>query len=231
MREVFKECVNGLEDIIGGDIRPKSIIMVTGGPGTLKSGFVHNFLSNYLCEHPGEFGVYATLEEMKKSHLANMESLGIEKPENLRIFDFGDMRREWREEESELSIAEITEDIIEYYVEEKGESFTVFALDSLNALNSLETSENARRSSYHLFTRLRDYGLTSFITAEIEAQSGYSLDYFLTDVVIEVGIAEKSGKIRRYLQLRKLRASDHSMEKRQLTVEDEGISIGGALYE
>ena len=45
-------------------------------------------LSNYLTNQKDEFGVYVTLDETKESHLRNMESLGIKKPENLQIFDY-----------------------------------------------------------------------------------------------------------------------------------------------
>jgi len=68
-----------------------SLIIVTGPPGCLKSGFSYNLLSKHL-ENRDEFGVYMTLEETTESHLRNMKSLGISIPDNLLISDYSDIR-------------------------------------------------------------------------------------------------------------------------------------------
>ena len=83
-----RSVVKGLEDILKADIPSGFTVLITGGVGTLKSGFVCQVLSNYLIGQEDEFGVYATLEETKESHLRNMKSLGIKRPENLQIFDY-----------------------------------------------------------------------------------------------------------------------------------------------
>lgn len=231
MTSMLKECVNGLENIIEDDIRERSVLLVSGGPGTLKSGFSHSFLSNYLRENEDKFGVYASLEERKESHGKNMKSLGIEKPENLQIFDYTDIRKEWREEKSNLNMPDVTENVIDYYQDKEGENFDVFALDSLNALHSLTESKDMRMSTYHLFTSLREKSLTSLITVETSLDHRHSPSNFLADGIVELGIMEEKGKMRRYFQLKKLRATNHDMAKHQLTVDEDGISIGGPLYE
>lgn len=228
---MFKDCVNGLGNIIEDDIREMSVLLVSGGPGTLKSGFSHSFLSNYLGENEDKFGVYASLEEGKESHEKNMKSLGIEKPENLQIFDYTDIRKEWRGEDSNLDMADVTENAIDYYQDREGENFDVFALDSLNALYSITQSKDTRTAAYHLFKKLREENLTSLITIETSHQREYSPSSFLADGIVKLGIMEEKGKIRRYFQLKKIRATDHDMAKHQVTVEEDGISIGGPLYE
>ena len=231
---MLRDTVKGLDEVFKSDIPHGFVILVTGGVGTLKSGFVHNVLSNYLIDREGEFGVYATLEESKESHLRNMGSLGIKKPDRLQIFDYQDIRREWRKEEPALSMVGITEDIIKFYKEEQGDKFTVFALDSLNALQSLTKLENIRRESYHFFTLLRDSGLTSFIIQETPMpveRRVHIPESYMADGVVEVGVIETPEAVTRYLQVRKMRAAQHSMRKHQLVVTGGGLEVLGPVYE
>lgn len=227
---MFKECIEGLEKLIEKDITPGSIVLVTGAPGTLNSCFVHNLLSNYLSGRD-EFGLYASLEEPKESHLQNISSIGIQKPDNLQIFDYLDIRTEWKGEGAALNMMKITEDIIKFYTEKEGDKFTVFALDSLNALHSLARSTNLRKDSYFLFTSLRESDFTSFITLELDGTRLYQPDYFLADGVIEVGILETPKNVGRYIQIRKMRATGHIMKKHQLIVEKGGLVVSGPTYE
>jgi KaiC/GvpD/RAD55 family RecA-like ATPase len=231
---MLRDTVNGLNEVFKTDVPRGFIILVTGGVGTLKSGFVYNVLSNYLIDREEEFGVYATLEESKESHLRNMGSLGMKKPKRLQIFDYQDIRKEWREEEPELNMVGITEDIIKFYKEEQGEKFTVFALDSLNALQALAKVENLRRESYHFFALLRDSGLTSFIIQETATSNGKREsipESYMADGVIEVGVVETPEAVTRYLQVRKMRATEHSMRKHQLVVTKDGLEVLGPVYE
>ncbi|MDI6917926.1 MAG: ATPase domain-containing protein [Thermoplasmatales archaeon] len=227
---MLKDTVNGLDKVFEKDIPPGFVILIKGAPGTLKSGFMHNVLSNYLTKKKNEFGVYATIEETKESHLRNMRSLGIKMPDNLGLFDYSDVRSEWKKEEGEgkLDIVKITEDIIKFYKDEKKEKFTVFALDSFNALSSLDNV--TRRNSYHFFTLLRNSGLTSFIALETNGQ-GFVPEFFLADGVVEVGIVETHEDVIRYIQVLKMRAVRHSMKKHQIVVESDGLLVLEPVYE
>ncbi|MEW5759322.1 MAG: ATPase domain-containing protein [Candidatus Thermoplasmatota archaeon] len=228
---MFKDSMRGLDKLFEKDIPEGSVILIAGIPGTLKSGFVHQVLSNHLTKTK-KFGVYATLEEGKESHLRNMKALGIKKIDSLQIFDYSDIRKEWKAEEESLDMVRITNDIINFYKEKKGDEFSCFALDSLNALYSLVQSTNFRRDSYHFFNTLRESNLTSFITLELVRELGeYEPEYFLADGVIEVGIIETREDVTRYIQIKKMRAVKHSMKKHQLTVDDEGLAILGPVYE
>ncbi len=231
---MLRDTINGLGEVLKTDIPKGYVVLVTGGVGTLKSGFVYSVLSNYLSKHNDEFGVYATLEESRESHLRNMDSLGIKKPDHLQIFDYQDIRKEWRSEEPTLNMVNITEDIIKFFSDELGEKFSVFALDSVNALQSLAKVENLRRESYHFFNLLRDSGLTSFIIEETQVVGEgrrHVPESYLSDGVIGLGVIETPELVSRYIQIRKMRAAKHSMKKHQLVVTDGGIEVLGPVYE
>lgn len=230
---MFKDSINGLNRLFsdGCDIPAGSMILVSGREGTLKSGLVFNIISGYL-ECSGEHGLYATLEENWESLLRNMNSLGIEKSEQLHVFDYRDVRVEWESEE--LDVVKVTEDMIEFYMK-KYKKQTVFALDSLNALYSISSQINLRKKMYHFFTMLREKNLTSFLIMERSSYDRYSdcaerPENFLADGIIELGVMENQENVKRYIQIKKMRGADHSMEKHQLIVGKDGISILGTVY-
>jgi KaiC/GvpD/RAD55 family RecA-like ATPase len=235
---MFKNSINGLNELFNenSDIPQGSIVLVTGVEGGLKSGLVFNMMSNYLAGN-SEHGLYATLEETEESHLRNMGSLGIKKSDRLHIFDYRDVRHEWEDEDPDM--VKITHDMIDYY-REKHDNLTVFAMDSLNALYSVSNYANLRKNIYHFFTMLRDKDLTSFLIMETcpaeklmffqSADYMERPEYFLADGIIELGTVEDKESVKRYIQIRKMRAVNHNMEKHQILVEKGGLHIVGHIY-
>jgi KaiC/GvpD/RAD55 family RecA-like ATPase len=163
-----------------------------------------------------------------------MASLGLTTNNALHLFDYSDMRTEWKDNEPDM--IKVTEEIIDFYRCEQ-EKLTVFALDSLNALCSLSNEANFRRSLYYFFSNLRNKGLTSFLIMETPP-SGTSLlaydtgrsEHFLADCVIELGLIEAGEDVKRYIQVRKMRGVNHRLEKNQLVVGEQGISVLGSIY-
>ncbi len=238
MKFTLKDSIDGLNELFKDktDIPEGSVILVTGVEGGLKSGFVFNMISNYLARNE-KHALYATLEETEESHLRNMVSLGITKPDRLHIFDYRDVRHEWENEEPDF--LKVTEDMINFYAE-KYANFNIFAFDSLNALYSISSSINPRKHMYRFFTMLRAKKLTSFLIMEthspdrrwvLGAVDGIERpEYFLADGIIELGMVEEKESVKRYIQIRKMRAINHSMEKHQVLVGKNGLMVVGSIY-
>jgi len=233
MSLMLKNTINGLDKILFDEIPKGSVVLVTGAEGTLKSGLVFSMMTNYVATND-EHGLYVTLEQNVESHLRNMNSLGIKKESGLHIFDYRDMRLEWMD--SELDLIKTTEEVIDSY-KEKYDNLTLFALDSLNALYSISEQDNMRNKIYNFFSHLRDEELTSFLIMEsarsrISGQFSqfYQIEHFLADGTIELGMIEGKGGVKRYIQILKMRAVKHAMEKHQITIGDNGINILGPIY-
>lgn len=238
MKFTLKDSIDGLNELFKneGDIPEGSVILVTGVEGGLKSGLVFNMISNYLARNE-KYALYATLEETEESHLRNMASLGITKPDRLHIFDYRDVRQEWGDEEPDF--LKITEDMINFYTK-KYADFNIFAFDSLNALYSISANINPRKHMYRFFTMLRAKKLTSFLILEthspdrrwiINADGGIERpEYFLADGIIELGMVEDKESVKRYIQIRKMRSVNHSMEKHQVLVGKNGLNVVGSIY-
>jgi len=233
MISMLKNSINGLDKILLDEIPKESVILVTGAEGTLKSGLVFSIMSNHLAAND-EHGLYVTLEQNEESLIRNMRSQGVKKEDSLHIFDYRDMRREWTD--YDLDIIKTTQEVIGYY-KDRHDNLTLFALDSLNALYSISEQDNMRNKIYNFFSNLRDEGLTSFLIMESapSTTSGqftqfHETERYMADGTIELGMIEGKGGVKRYIQIRKMRAAKHAMEKHQLTVSDNGINVLGPIY-
>lgn len=228
----FKDCVKGLGKLIVDDIPKGSIVLLTGAPGTLKSGFVYSMLSKYL-DKANESGIYFTLEQSKDSLLQNMRSLGmIDKKNKLEVVDFSEFRERFRESNKGINMYRIAEDIIEYFKRTKNEKPTCFVLDSLTAMVPFLGEVELRSEIFHLFQLLRKNKLTSFIICEVPSLyqlSEYSPEYFLGDAVIEMGILKLGKKFVRYFQILKMRGTAHDIGRHQMVAGKDGIAILGPI--
>jgi KaiC/GvpD/RAD55 family RecA-like ATPase len=111
--------------------------------------------------------------------------------------------------------------------------FSCFALDSLNALYSLIGLEKQklRNKLMEFFTFLRDNNFTSFIVLEMPQNEYYSEEFFLADGIIEFGITTASqNKMKRYIQIKKMRSAEHNLEPYLLEVGKSGLQIVGKLF-
>jgi len=235
---MFKNCLTGFDELFAqeSDIPAGCVVLVTGIEGSLKSSFVFNLISKYLAGS-NQHAVYATMEENEESYLKNMKSIGVKKMDNMHIFDYRDMRHEFKDVVPDM--IKITEDMINFY-KNKYPDLSVFAFDSLNALYSVLPPENLRKIMYHFFSMLRDKGLTAFLILETRSREKHSSiwdsdpretpEFFLADGVIELGMIETMENVKRYIQIRKMRAANHSMKKYQLVVEKDGIHVFGYVY-
>lgn len=230
---MLKNAINGLDNLFMNEIPAGSVILVNGAEGTLKSGLVFSMLSNHITV-TGDHGLYVSLEQTKASHLQNMDSLGIKKERSLHIFDYQDMREEWIDRE--LDFIKMTEEVIDFYKDKYG-NLTIFALDSLNALYSISDGAHLRNKMYHFFLSLKEEGLTSFLIMESphskvmgQFTQWHQPERFLADGTIELGMIERNGVVKRYIQILKMRSTRHAMEKHQLVIDENGLNILGPIY-
>jgi KaiC/GvpD/RAD55 family RecA-like ATPase len=222
----FIDTIEGLDDIFETDIPRGSVVLITGPPGSLKSGLVFSMLSKYLA-NCGEHGIYITLEQSKQNHLENMSSMGVDLSENLNISDFTDYRLQYDEYSGDL--LNLIETNIVQYKNKLGDDFSCLALDSLGALYSLMDVEPRllRKRLYHLLEPLRRENLTTFLILELSNHNGTDNPFegYLADGIIELGVHTKDNSTNRYIKVKKMRASAHNMDPYILTVSDDGLQI------
>ena len=232
---MFRDSIDGINNVFETDVFQGAVVLIRGPPGSLKSAVSYSFLSKHLSRYP-EFGMYMTLEETTESHLRNMQSLGIEVPDNLLISDYSDIRSRFEGDEGEHpDFLEMVEGVIKFFKNKEGDNFTCFALDSLGALYSLTDTENLRAKMFHFFKMLREHGLTALIIIETakesNVQAGLGSEGFLVDGIVEMGNIETQHDIMLYMQVTKMRACSHSRKKHLVEITDSGLSVLGPVFE
>ena len=151
-----------MERVLHNDVRSPYLTLVTGPPGSMKSSFCMTLLTNHLSR-TGEFGLYCTVEETVESLMRSVTSLGLQLPGSLQITDFTELRRE----NENMDYLKFTRRMIEHFKHQHGSRFTSFALDSLGAIYSLTTMDEAmRKKMFGFFDFLRSMDLNVFIITE-----------------------------------------------------------------
>ena len=110
--------------------------------------------------------------------------------------------------------------------------YSCFALDSLNALYSLIglNKKRLRNKLLEFFTFLRQNNFTSFIVLETPQDQHYCDEFFLADGIIEFGITKASqDTLKRYIQVKKMRATKHSLDPFLIEIGKSGLEIVGKL--
>ncbi len=228
--------VPGLEKIFRKDVNKPKVILIVGPPGSMKTTFAYTVMTYYL-KKTGEFGLYTTLEESVDSHLANMESLGIKLTKNMQVSDISDLRELdlLLEEKESVDYLALIEKMIVHFKDEMKDTFSFFTLDSLGALYSLLPDlKNVRQEMFYFMRTLRSYNLYSFIIMEEQLGGGISYlgnEGFLVDGIIHLGVDRSRGRLVRYLQVEKMRTSQHSMEKFAFEFRDGRLNILGPIFE
>ncbi len=234
---MFRDTIEGLRNVFDNDIYKGSVVLITGPPGCLKSGFTYNIFSKYLSK-TNEFGIYMTLEETTESHLRNMRSLKIEIPENLIISDYSDIRTRFESQENPEDPPDfmvMIEGVLKFFKNKEGDRFTCFALDSLGALRTLIGNNNLRSQMFYFFKLLRSYNLISLLI--LETPRGWDIaksnggEGFISDGIIEFGSIENPHDVILFMQIVKMKAVSHSRKKHLIEIGEDGLAVLGPIFE
>ena len=234
---MFKDSIPGLDRVFKNDVDRPKVILVTGPPGSMKTSFCYSLMSSYLRDK-NEFGLYCTLEETVDSHLKNMESIGAKLSMKMQISDLTDIREidqidEVIGQDTQTDYVLFIEKMIQRFRKTHGDKFSIFVLDSLGALYSLmENVKDMRKKMFYFFKMLRDNNLICFVIMERSITGESQLlgnEGFLADGIMLLGLDRQRGKLVRFLQIEKMRASEHSMERHAIETGKSGITVLGPL--
>ncbi len=243
---VFLDSIDGLDLVFHTEPPQGSIILVVGGAGTLKSSFLYNLLQKYLDSHEDDRAIYITFEESKEGHLNNVRSMGIPTIPKIQIVDVASFKADLEVWDSSLFKEE---DYLNLILERATAPLSVYephaesdasdaentpkyiVIDSMNALLSLLGIDGPviRKKLQEFFFKLRSKGVTTFIILETQMVDDRP-EYFLVDGIIELGTDKLGNEIKRYLMVRKMRATRHEMKPFLIDTGPDGIKIIGELF-
>jgi len=217
--------------LIGGGIPRGFIVALTGEPGTGKTILCIHFISEGIRE--GDVCVYVTTEESRESIIAQAKQFNVDledavKRSKLILVD-ALMGREDRWSLKSLDMEELVNIVIEAK-KHLGYGRARLVVDSLSAF-WLDKPAMARRYSYFLKKVLSKWDFTIMATSQYAITTsdafGFGIEH-IADGIIRFRRFVRSGVLKRYLLIEKMRQTAHSLVMHEIDIIDgKGLVILG----
>ncbi len=215
--------IPNFDKLIGGGFEKDSTNLLVGGSGSGKSIFATQFLVEAMKR--GEKCLYVTFEEKKEQFYENMLSLG---------WDLADY-----EKKDLFTFLEYTPIKVRTMLEEGGgaiesiilkKKITRIIIDSITSFALLFENELSQRAAaLSLFSMIRGWDCTSLLTLEEdplekEETTSRALE-FEVDSIVLIYFARDTKERQRFLEVLKMRGSDHSKKVFPFEINKGGIFI------
>lgn len=211
------------DDITHGGFEEQSINLITGGSGSGKSIFAMHFLLEGIKQ--GENVLYVTFEEKKEEFYENMKKFGwnLEEVEKTGKFLF----LEYSPEKVKMMLDEgggaIENTILKGNIKR-------MVIDSITSFSLLfEDKLSKRQSLLALFDIIRKWDCTTLLTVQhdpINESEDISSINFEADSITLLYNLRRGGKRERYIEVLKMRGTNHSKDLHPFIIDEKGIQIG-----
>ncbi|WP_297463746.1 ATPase domain-containing protein [Thermococcus sp.] len=242
--ERVKSGIKGFDDLIEGGFPRGTTVLVTGPTGSGKTTFGVQFVYSGAALYD-EPGVIVTLEERASDLRREMLAFGwdlekYERERKIAIVDGVSTVVGLPSEEQYVLEGNLnTEDFLRYiYRVVKALNAKRLVIDSIPSIAfRLKKEEEVRSVLLQLNTILLEMGVTSILTTEAPDPargriSRYGVEEYIARGLILLDFVEREVELKRYLLIRKMRETKHSMKKYPFEITEEGIVVypSGELY-
>ena len=242
--ERVKSGIPGFDDLIQGGFPKGTTVLVTGPTGSGKTTFAVQFAYKGAAEY-NEPAVIVTLEERAQDLRKEMQAFGwdferLERERKLAIVDGVSAVVGLPSEEQYVLEGNLnTEDFLRYiYRVVKAIDAKRLVIDSIPSIAfRLQEESKIREVLLQLNTILLEMGVVSILTTEAPDPSRgkisrYGIEEYVARGVVLLDFVEKEVELKRYLLIRKMRETKHSMKKYPFEITEEGIVVypSGEVY-
>lgn len=222
--ERVKSGINGMDDMMQGGFPFPSTVLVAGSAGTGKTTFALQFLAQGVKD--GEQGIFfTTLSEPTQwmlrfvTHFTflDKDSFGRQ----IKYVDLGPFLRKERDPDKLLTF--IDDQISEHMPQR-------IVMDPISVIGSLIKTDY-RMFLYDLSTHLKNWRAISILTGEVLPQEPYPVEIsYIVDSVILLSLGLTSeGSRRKYLEILKMRGTQHATGQHLMDVSQDGITVSKGL--
>lgn len=222
--------IAGLDHILGGGFISGRPTLVVGSSGSGKTILALQCLHNQIQLHKSKC-LFVTFEERPSDIIRNAKAMGWDLQECLQdeTLHFVDASPDLTvvEQSGNFDLAGLLEQI-RHSIQTHDIKFVV--MDSLGALFfNFPEKHIIRREIFKIIDSLRENDVTSIITAERLEEYGsisrFGVEEFVTDGVVILRYTLLDEKIRRTIQIYKLRGSEHAQGEYAFTIGNQGINL------
>jgi circadian clock protein KaiC len=219
--ERIESNVRNLDEILCGGIPKGSLTVFAGTPGAGKTILSQQIVfHNATPENPGLF--FQTLSEPTAKTLKYISQFEFFHSKSLddNSVKFVDLGSIIRAKGLEQSISLLMD-----HIKRVKPGFVV--IDSFKVFEDLShTREELRKFSYEVAIHLMAWEVTGFLLGEFNQHDIESNPIFsIVDGLIKLTVREESGEQQRFIQVAKMRGTDHSRDEHPFSITSEGIGI------
>ncbi|MEZ0394751.1 MAG: KaiC domain-containing protein [Desulfurococcaceae archaeon] len=233
MVDRVKTGVPGFDEIVGGGIPKRNVVLLSGGPGTGKTIFGLQYLWNGL--QAGEPGVYVALEEHPVQVRVNMKQFGwdpkqYEQDGKFAVVDaftggIGEAAKRERYVVRDTSNVDELIDVLRQAIKDVDAQRVV--VDSVSTLY-LTKPVAARGIVLALKKVLSGTGTTSILVSQVSVTErgfgGPGVEH-AADGIVRMDLDEVQGELVRSIIVWKMRGTGHSMKRHPFDITDKGIVV------
>ena len=229
--------VIGFDNIIEGGLLENRVYLLSGPPGSGKTTFSVQFLSEGARN--GEVGLYVSLVEDPKNIINDMGSymFNLKQYVTSRKIFFVDLGPLSLKEHQEISNTSISNDdekpLFANEVIEKLDGIVKKAdvkrlvIDSMMTIRFAATNPSVEEKEMTRFIRsLKELGCTTILLSEMTDPNAYTVEQFLAHGVIFMHNFLAKDQMLRAIQVIKMRGTRHDCNMRKITFSDSGITVG-----
>jgi circadian clock protein KaiC len=219
--ERIKTGIRNFDEILCGGIPKGSLTVLAGTPGTGKT-----ILSQQIVFHnaspSSKVLIFQTLSEPTAKTLKYLKQFKFFDPnllenEIIHFVDLGDIMRNKGLEQGVSLLMD--------HVKRVNPEFVI--IDSFKVFEDLAHSrEELRKFSYEVAIQLMAWETTTFLLGEFNQKDVETNPLFsIVDGLIRLTIREESGEQQRFIQVTKMRGTDHSRDEHPFTIASNGLAI------
>ena len=216
--------IPGLDEMIEGGFPFPSVVLLSGSAGTGKTTFCLKYLSEGAKK--GEQGLYFTtlseptqwmLRYASQFEFINKDYFG----DQIKYMDLGNMMREM---DANQLLAVMEEKIAEVMPQR-------IVIDPITVVGGMLKGDY-RLFLFDLFNRLKNWNATTLVTGEVSPGELYPAEVsYAVDGIILVMLSEEAGARRKYLEVLKMRGTNHQTGKQSIDItRTEGIVVLKARF-
>ena len=214
--------IPNFDSLIEGGFKKNSTNIIVGSSGSGKTIFSAQFLIAGLKKN--EKCLYITFEEKKEQFYKDMARFGwdLESFEKKGLFIF----LEYTPAKVKTMLEEGGGEIENVLVKEKISRVVIDSITSFALL--FENELEKREAALELFNMIKNWNCTSLVTLEEDPSkkddTGHSIE-FESDSIILFYFVRNANRRSRYLEILKMRGTNHSKEVHEFEIGKKGLSV------
>jgi circadian clock protein KaiC len=226
-----KTYISELDDALKGGIPKSNVVLVAGSAGSGKTMVSMNFLCQGATQND-ESGIYFTLNEHEVKVQQNFKNFSffkndLIKKKQLTVIDLRDAVSVDPEKPHILDPSKVLNfiyDQLNHYEPQR------IVIDSVSAIcHRFSGKGEITKFLFDLGNLLMVKDCTALLLSEVQPgvrkYSNYGVEEFTCDGILYLSQEEKNNRLRKTLQIVKMRGTDHSEEQFLLKIDEAGIRL------